>query len=37
MTRQIAIRHGGRIVCCEEPGGGSRFVVTLPLGNQGTA
>jgi signal transduction histidine kinase len=37
LARQIAIRHGGRIACCEEPGGGSRFVVTLPLGNQRTA
>jgi signal transduction histidine kinase len=30
LVRQIAIRHGGRVECFEEPGGGSRFVVHLP-------
>ena len=34
LTRQIARRHGGHIVCCEEPGGGSRFIVSLPLGSR---
>ncbi len=29
LVRQIAERHGGRVVCEEEPGGGSRFVVDL--------
>lgn len=37
LARQIAIRHGGHVVCREEPGGGSRFVVTLPIGTQQTA
>ncbi len=30
LVRQIAERHGGRVACEAEPGGGSRFVVDLP-------
>jgi signal transduction histidine kinase len=31
LVRQIAERHGGRVACEAEPGGGSRFVADLPL------
>jgi len=30
LVRQIAERHGGRVACDENAGGGSRFVVQLP-------
>lgn len=30
LARQIARRHGGDVVCDAAPGGGARFVVTLP-------
>jgi two-component system, OmpR family, sensor histidine kinase RstB len=31
LVRQIANRHGGRVHCEARPGGGSCFVLTLPL------
>lgn len=31
LVRQIAERHGGAVTCCPREGGGSCFVVTLPL------
>jgi signal transduction histidine kinase len=31
LVRQIASLHGGRVVCGEPAGGGSRFVVDLPI------
>jgi signal transduction histidine kinase len=36
LVRQIAERHGGRVVCEAEPGGGSRFVVDLGAPAAGT-
>ena len=30
LVRQIAQRHGGDVRCEPRPGGGSRFVLTLP-------
>jgi signal transduction histidine kinase len=30
LVRQIASRHGGSVRCEARPGGGSRFVLTLP-------
>lgn len=30
IVRQIAKRHGGAVSCLARPGGGSRFLVTLP-------
>ena len=32
LVRQIALRHGGSVRCEARPGGGSCFVVSLPLG-----
>ena len=32
LVRQIAERHGGRVRCEAREGGGSRFVLALPLG-----
>jgi signal transduction histidine kinase len=32
LVRQIAKRHGGDVACEDEPGGGSRFVVELGMG-----
>jgi signal transduction histidine kinase len=34
LVRQIATRHGGSVVCDQEPGGGSRFIVDLALRRQ---
>lgn len=31
LVRQIAKRHHGRVYCTDRPGGGSRFVLQLPL------
>lgn len=31
LTRQIATRHGGTVVCLSRDGGGSNFRVTLPI------
>jgi signal transduction histidine kinase len=31
LVRQIAARHGGSVVCDQEPGGGSRFIVDLAM------
>jgi signal transduction histidine kinase len=31
LVRQIAVHHGGEVVCLANPGGGSCFCVTLPL------
>ncbi len=31
LVRQIAARHGGRVHCEARPGGGSCFVLTLPI------
>lgn len=33
MARLVAESHGGRIECGDTPGGGARFVVTLPPNN----
>ncbi|MBC7732112.1 MAG: HAMP domain-containing histidine kinase [Bacteriovorax sp.] len=33
LVRQIAVRHGGSVRCEARPGGGSCFVVSLPLGD----
>ena len=33
LVRQIATRHGGRVMCDAEPEGGSRFVVVLATRN----
>jgi signal transduction histidine kinase len=33
IVRQIAQRHGGSVACEARPGGGARFVVTLPVGD----
>jgi signal transduction histidine kinase len=30
LVRQIAQRHGGRVICAARDGGGSRFVISLP-------
>lgn len=30
LVRSIATAHGGHVLCTERPGGGARFVVTLP-------
>ena len=35
LVRQIAVRHGGGVVCEAEPGGGSRFVVDLAVARSG--
>jgi signal transduction histidine kinase len=35
LVRQIAKRHGGGVFCDEAPGGGSRFVVELAMGEHG--
>jgi signal transduction histidine kinase len=32
LVRTIARQHGGEVRCEARPGGGARFVVTLPLG-----
>jgi signal transduction histidine kinase len=32
LVQQIAVRHGGSVHCEARPGGGSCFVVSLPLG-----
>ncbi len=32
LVRQIAMRHGGAVSCDAEPGGGSRFVADLAMG-----
>ncbi len=32
LVKQIAARHGGSVRCEARPGGGSRFVVELPVG-----
>jgi len=32
LVKQIAEKHGGNVVCLSRDGGGSRFVVTLPIG-----
>jgi signal transduction histidine kinase len=34
LVRQIAKRHGGGVFCEAEPGGGSRFVVELAMGEK---
>lgn len=31
LVRQIAVRHGGQVRCETREGGGSRFVISLPL------
>ena len=31
LVRSIAERHGGQVRCEERPGGGARFVLTLPI------
>ena len=31
LVRQIAMRHGGEVRCLARPGGGSTFVLSLPL------
>ena len=31
LVRQIAQRHGGQVICGAREGGGSRFMITLPL------
>jgi signal transduction histidine kinase len=30
LVKQIALRHGGRVRCEPQPGGGSCFVLSLP-------
>jgi signal transduction histidine kinase len=34
LARRIARDHGGDIACCPRPGGGSIFILTLPLLNE---
>jgi signal transduction histidine kinase len=31
LVKQIAARHGGSVRCVARPGGGSRFVIELPV------
>ena len=37
LVRQIAKRHGGGVFCEADPGGGSRFVVELAMGERGAS
>ncbi|MBD8868967.1 sensor histidine kinase [Nocardioides donggukensis] len=36
ITKALVLAHGGQIVAESRPGGGSRFVITLPLAGPGT-